>query len=174
MKQSQYNISLPLGAYYRRNIAKNLELTAGAGVWWQTTIANNYKISGGKVETVGYYAEDNITFDEMPQHDFYNVNDFSDEYQYTSSIGMYGEVGFAREIRDNVFLSLGFYGSYGLITCMRDYSAPVFDYKTLKYAGVLNSEIAKGKHQLALGVLVGLRFGLSSKGGHSICPAYCD
>ena len=178
-KQSQSNISLPIGVYYRRDIATNLELTAGAGVLWQTTISNKYKISDGKVETVGYYAEDNITFDEMPQHDFYNVNNFSGEYEYKNSLGAYGEVGVAREIGENVFLSLCFYGSYGLATCMEDFDEPVYDYQTMKYIGVLNSEITSKKHQIAFGVLIGLRFGLSGNGGgkgrgHAICPAYSN
>ena len=172
-KQSQCNISLPVGFYYRRDVAKDYELTAGVGIVAQSTISNSYKIADGKVETVGYYAEDNITFDEMPQHDFYNINDFSGEYKYHYSIGAYCELGIAREIKDNLYLSVGLYGSYGLMTCMDDFSEPVYDYKSMKYIGVLNSDIAKHKRQIAFGVLVGLRFGLlGSSGRHSICPAY--
>lgn len=175
-KQIQYNVSLPVGAYFRHGVAKNLELNVGAGVWVQTTVANNYKIAAGRVETIGYYAEDNVAFDEMPQHDFYDVNDFSGNYKYKPSVGAYGEVGVERGIRDNLSLTVGLYGSYGISNCMDDHSRPVYDYKSMQYVGVLNSEIVKHKIQMAFGILVGLRFGRSGKGsgggGRSICPAY--
>ena len=175
-KQKQNNISLPAGFYYQRGINRSWEMTAGVGILFQWSVSNSYNIADGKVETLGYYAADNITFDAMPQHDFYSINQFSGEYKYKPSMGVYLEAGLLHPLKDNLLLSLSLYASYGLTSCMDDKSEPLYDYKTQKYNGVLNSPLATGKKQIAFGVLVGICIGRSGggAGGHPICPAYCN
>lgn len=170
-KQNQINVSLPIGIYYRIKKSKN-NLIFGVGAIAQNTISNKYKTTDGTIETTGFYAEDNIIFDELPQHDFFKINSFSGKYDYKSSLGAFGEVDFLHQINKKLSLTISLYGSYGINNSTDDKTNELYNYKKLTYEGVLNSSIAKNTHQAAAGILFGICFNFNGGKGSVSCPAY--
>lgn len=159
-------LEIPLMVEYYLDLGKESELVVGLGLKALIPVYSNYRVKHGTQTISGYYPEDNILFEDLPDNGFPTDQKIS----YRGNIDMRPssaaslEIGaYFKDILPKSDLYAGAYCDYGLGKNSDIKDQPLVE-NSKTYNGVINSSLRGDLSTFAIGLKVGVRFGLSSRG----------
>lgn len=162
-KQNIMTMEIPLMFQYKANLGEKWALSLGAGAVVSIPIKGKYNVESGYLETSGYFGSTNIVYKDLDNHGFLvDKNKVEEDIDnLRCNIGIQGEVGALRNIKEKIALFMGLYINYGLSDCTKDEKKALFSQDG--YTGILGCDMTNGTHLFKTGVKLGLRFNLRDK-----------
>lgn len=162
-KQEIMTLEVPMMFQYQTNLSEKWSLSLGAGVVVSIPIRGKYEVESGYLETFGYFGSTNIVYKDLDNHGFLVDKDKAEEKieNLRCNIGLQGEIGILRNIKEKIALHIGLYVNYGLSDCTKEESKALFSQDG--YTGILSCDMTHETHLLKTGAKIGLRFNLRDK-----------
>ena len=150
-------VEAPLFLAYRNVITKKQQFQASLGVKFSYPISASYRSTAGTVETRGYYPAYAVEFFNLPNHGFEKVDPISYSGKLISdlSVSIMAGFGFSLAVSKNCGISIGVYGSYGLLSPVKPGEKQLVNYP-VTYNSTFS--VAKNLVFVDTGLKCGFRF----------------
>ena len=160
--QSLSALALPAMLRVKFSVGRNSHVFVAGGVKFAIPLGSKVKISGKNIRSTGYYAFEDILYENLPQHGFYSGMDVRDEQSsikgFTTMTILSFEAGLRLGSRRNA-LYLGAYFDYLPTNAGRSKNRHPMNYNgSLSYESILNSAMASDLKMISTGLKV--RFSL--------------
>ncbi len=158
-------LAIPLMWQYRLGKKHNFYINSGLKLVIPQKIDVN--VNADKVNLSGYYANDDLLVDDLPQHGFGTIANWSDnlniEQKLTATLSL--ETGMYFNIKENSLLYAGIFFDYGLSNMLKENSAEQTDNKALIKYNPTNIQDAKFNGMTGTGIKKAnlLAFGINVK-----------
>jgi hypothetical protein len=167
--QSITMFSVPIMAQYSLPLGKgSTKFYASGGFKLGFPIVAKTDITPGTVTTSGYYAHEEITYANLPQHGFVSNVEFPTvkkdlELGFSAALAL--ETGIRFTLSDKIFLYTGVYFDYGLNNIQKINDKHLLEYDasnetTYKYNSILNTNSIDKINLLSAGLKLRISFAL--------------
>lgn len=185
-QEQLYMVEIPLSLCFAIPVRDVLSITLELGGQYGIPVIANYKGTGETTHTA-YYPQWHLTLHDQPDHGFYTESGFTpkDKIQHMTAWSLFGKLGVAIPVADQIELLVQAYGHYHLTTPI-----VVSDNQTLgfrndregmngahyfmkDYSSLATTGIAKTDPKpFSAGLEVGVRFIIPHKSTHCLCRWY--
>lgn len=159
-RQRSLTLEIPLGVYFRTDLSYKLGLVVGLGPKFIMPLRSRFEIQEGSYEITGYYPEDNVTFEHLEHHGFYdNQPRFKDGISTKPVFAAYVEAGLNIKFTERLYGYVGAYFNYGITDMAEAHEAignVIKDDFKGGYKGILNSSAVDKANYMAAGLKIGV------------------
>lgn len=154
-RQNMILFELPIGVYYRTEIANKWNFMAGLGVRLDVPVWSNYMVKDGSYSLSAYYPDLGVEFNNMPQHGLYTQTESlkGKNQLRTVDAQVFADLGFTYNVSNALGLYMGLYAAYGLTNQLQPGADKLF--LADNYQGMFQSTQVDAMHNLSFGVKLG-------------------
>jgi len=165
-KQRAALLTVPLMAQYSIPIgAGNSKVLIALGAKFGIPMSGTSTITPGSITTSGYYAYENRTYTDYPQHGFVtgqSASETESDIEFGFTVMASVEAGIHFSLSEKTGLYTGLFLDYGLTDCRKTKSAHIVEYQPsdqsrFKYSSILNTGIIDKVNLFSAGVKIGVR-----------------
>jgi hypothetical protein len=169
-KQNVTVFSIPVMAQYGYPLKEgSMKLYASGGLKLSFPVSAKAAITPGTATTSGYYAYEDRSYDNLPQHGFLTgvkLPDVETDIDLGFSAALALEAGLRFTLTESIALYTGLYFDYGLNNIQKTKDQHLLDYNdydnnqsTFKYSSVLNTALVDKVNLMSIGLKVKVSFG---------------
>ncbi|MCR4619420.1 MAG: hypothetical protein K5633_01865 [Paludibacteraceae bacterium] len=117
-QQRMFEAEIPVGGYYRREVATDFSFVGGAGMKFGIPISTKYRYKGGTCTTTAYYPSTGVVYHDLPQHGLttYQAKEYTGDVDFGSiNLSVYLDLGMTYRLNKLVNLYAGLYTAFGLL-----------------------------------------------------------
>ncbi len=159
-RQRSLTLEIPLGVYFRTDFTEKLGFVVGLGPKFIMPLRSRFEIKEGTYEITGYYPGDNVTFEHLEHHGFYdNSPRFKDGISTRPVFAAYVEAGLNIKFTEKVYGYVGAYFNYGITDMAKTHEVianVIKDDFRGGYQGLLNSTAVDQANYMAAGLKIGV------------------
>lgn len=150
-RQRALYINIPLYAQYKFDNGIYLRAGAKLGI----PVKSRSEIYYEELITKGYFALENVTYTNLPQHGFgtYYNTEVETDYKMQLNASLCAELGWTWDWNEQYLLYLGLHGEYGFGNLYkRSYLAPQLQYNggEFKYTPIWSADVQNGSERMAV------------------------
>lgn len=166
-RQRSLTLEIPLGVYFRTDFTEKLGFVVGLGPKAIFPLCSRFQIKEGTYNITGYYPTDNVTFEHLEHHGFYdNSPRYKDGISTKPVFAAYAEAGLNIKFTEKLYGYVGAYFNYGITDMAKSHTvianAIQDDFKG-GYQGLLNSTAVDKANYLAAGLKIGVTLPFGKK-----------
>ncbi len=141
--QRLYGVNIPLMMQYRTGNEKKVQWYFNAGARFIAPLDLSVKATAQQIDLSGYYPDVNLTINELQQHGFGTVYNWSKETKYVlkPTVAATAGTGVSFTLGNGDKFYVGVYGTYGLTDMKKVTDMPLVSYNAPISSGVLANSV---------------------------------
>ena len=161
--EKMVTLDIPIGFVWRKKIGSKSGLLISFGEKTIIPVNSSYKMSGGQIDTKGYFSQWNVELFDMPQHNFSTITSLPQHYfSAKPTYALYADLGGLHKLSERTDLYYGAYINYGLNNLLKTDNQFVYQEDGV-YNGVLGSTQALKAKLISFGLKVGINLQMKMK-----------